>query len=45
MTIARKLYERMKSLCPIEEHWRAKRAMKNASEILGGKTMAREYFW
>ncbi len=44
-TIAIKLYEHMKSLCPIEEHWRAKRAMKNASDILEGKTMVRKYFW
>jgi len=45
MQVAENLYERMKSLCPIEEHWRAKRAIKNANEILEGKTKAREYFW
>jgi len=45
MRIASKLYERMNYLCPTEEHWRAKRAMKNASEVLEGKTMVREYFW
>jgi len=45
MKVSEKLYERMQSFCPIEEHWRAKRAMKNANEILEGKTVAREYFW
>jgi len=45
MKVAKKLYERMQSLCPIEEHWRAKRAIKNANEILEGETIAREYFW
>ena len=45
MKVAEKLYERMKSLCPIEEHWRAKRAIKNANEILEGEIIVREYFW
>ena len=45
MKVAEKLYERMQTLCPIEEHWRAKRAIKSANEILEGKTIAREYFW
>ena len=45
MKVAKKLYERMQSLCPIEGHWRAKRAMKNADEILEGKTVVREFFW
>jgi len=45
MKVAKKLYERMESLCPIEGHWRAKRAIKNANEILEGKTRAREYFF
>ena len=45
MKIAVKLYERMKSLCPIEDHWRAKRAIKNANEILEGEIIVREYFW
>ena len=45
MRVAENLYERMKSLCPVEEHWRAKRAIKNVNEILEGKTEVREYFW
>ena len=44
MSIAKRLYERMQSLCPIEKHWRAKRAIKNANEIIIGKSVAREYF-
>ena len=34
----------MKYFCPIEEHWRAKRAMKNANEIIVGDNVTREYF-
>jgi len=45
MKVAKKLYERMESLCPIEGHWRAKRAMKNADDILDDKTIVREFFW
>jgi len=44
-SIANKLYERMQSACPIEEHWRAKRAMKHAQEIIADKVKVREYFW
>jgi len=44
MSISKKLYARMQSLCPIEEHWRAKRAIKNANKIIIGKSVAREYF-
>lgn len=45
MKVAERLYERMKSLCPIDEHWRAKRAIKHAQEILDDKTKVRGFFW
>lgn len=44
MRVAEKLYERMKSLCLADEHWRAKRAIKHAQEILEDKTNVREFF-
>jgi len=45
MEIAKKVYKRMESMCSIEKHWRAKRAIKNANKILAGEDIAREYFW
>ncbi len=35
----------LEQTCPIDDHWRCKRAAKDASEMLDGKFEPRKFFW
>jgi len=37
--------ERLDATCPEAEHWRCKRARKEAGQMLDGESQARPFFW
>ena len=42
---AEETYEILKMSCPVEEHWRCKRAVHNGARILSGESEPRPFFW
>ncbi len=41
---ARSVHKTLTDLCPASEHWRCKRAIRDADEMIAGKSEAREFF-
>jgi hypothetical protein len=42
---AQRVFEVLKASCPIEEHWRCRRAERNGRRILSGELEPRMFFW
>lgn len=42
---ASKIYETLAETCSTSDHWRCKRALRNASLMLDGKREPRTFFW
>ena len=42
---AERVYEVLKASCPVDEHWRCKRAVRDGGRILSGELEPRALFW
>ena len=42
---ASKVNSVLTATCPVDEHWRSKRAVRNASKMLNGELTPRKFFW
>lgn len=42
---AGKAYEFLKASCPIDEHWRCKRAVRDGGKMISGELEPRPFFW
>jgi hypothetical protein len=42
---AAKAYEVLKASCPIDEHWRCKRAVRDGGKMISGELEPRPFFW
>jgi len=42
---AERVYEILKASCPVDEHWRAKRAVRDGGRMLSGESEPRAFFW
>jgi hypothetical protein len=42
---AKKVYEILKASCPVDEHWRCKRAVRDGERMLSGELEPRAFFW
>lgn len=42
---AKTVFDQISSSCPAEEHWRCKRNLRDAEQMLAGKMAARPFFW
>ena len=42
---ANKVYEILKTLCPSDEHWRCKRAVRDGGKMISGEVEPRRFFW
>ena len=42
---AERAYEILKASCPVDEHWRCKRAARNGGRMLSGELEPRAFFW
>jgi hypothetical protein len=42
---AKGVYEVLVASCPVEAHWRCKRAVRDGGKIVSGELRAREFFW
>ena len=42
---AERVYEILKASCPVDEHWRCKRAVRDGERMLSGKLEPRAFFW
>lgn len=42
---AGKVYEILKGSCPVDEHWRATRAVRNGGRMLSTEMEPRSFFW
>lgn len=40
-----KVYEALKASCPVNEHWRCKRAVRDAGRMLSGELEPMPFFW
>lgn len=42
---ARVIGDELKSSCPVNEHWRSKRAVRDAEKMIAGEVAPRPFFW
>ena len=42
---AERVYEILKVSCPVDEHWRCKRAVRDGGRMLSGELEPRAFFW
>ena len=42
---AERAYEILRTSCPVDEHWRCKRAVRDGERMLSGKLEPRPFFW
>jgi hypothetical protein len=42
---AERVFEILKTSCPVDQHWRCKRAVRNGGRILSGEIEPRIFFW
>jgi hypothetical protein len=42
---AKRVYEALRASCPVEEHWRCKRAVRDGGKIISGELEPRTFFW
>ena len=42
---AKRVYETLRSSCPVEEHWRCKRAVRDGGKMISGELEPRQFFW
>jgi hypothetical protein len=42
---AEKVYGILRASCPIEEHWRCKRAVRDGEKMISGELRPRPFFW
>ena len=42
---AERVYEILKASCPVDEHWRSKRAVRDGGRLLSGEIEPRAFFW
>jgi hypothetical protein len=42
---AERVYEILREVCPVEEHWRCKRAVRDGARMIAGEIKPRSFFW
>ena len=42
---AKRVYEILRAACPVEEHWRCKRAVRDGEKMISGELEPRPFFW
>ena len=42
---AERVYEILKASCSVDDHWRAKRTVRNGGRMLSGESEPRAFFW
>ena len=42
---AERVYEILRVSCPVDEHWRCKRAVRHGGKMLSGELEPRPFFW
>ena len=42
---AKRVYETLRASCPVQQHWRCKRAMRDSAKMILGELQPRPFFW
>jgi len=42
---AERAYEILRASCPVDEHWRCKRAVRDGGKMISGELKPRPFFW
>ncbi len=42
---AKRVYEILRASCPVDEHWRCKRAVRDGGKMISGELEPRPFFW
>ena len=42
---AKRVYEMLRASCPVDEHWRCKRAVRAGGKMISGELEPRPFFW
>ena len=42
---ANRVYEVLRTSCPVDEHWRTRRAVRDAGKMISGDLAPRPFFW